>query len=109
MLVFVPRLAMIEQERRDRELALRLAQDPDAVDTEAAQQVPPQSPLQRYADNFISLSIHLFRIVGFFFSTFQGFCTIAGISRKFSSSSNRVCLNQNTTPRENNVVRHGEQ
>lgn len=49
MLVFVPRLAMIEQERRDRELALRLAQDPDAVDTEAAQQVP-QSPLQRYDD-----------------------------------------------------------
>ena len=64
MLVFVPRLAMIEQERRDRELALRLAQDPDAVDTEAAQQVP-QSPLQRYADHFISLSIHLFRVVFF--------------------------------------------
>ena len=62
---------MIEQERRARELALILAQDPDAVDKEAAQQVP-QSPLRRYADNFISLSIHLFRAVGFFFSTFQG-------------------------------------
>jgi len=37
---------MTEQERRDRELALRLAQDPDAVDTEAVQQVP-QSPIQR--------------------------------------------------------------
>ena len=36
---------MIEQERRDRELALRLAQDPEAVDTET-QQVP-QLPLQR--------------------------------------------------------------
>jgi len=55
ILVFVSRLAMIEQERRDRELALRLAQDPDAVDTEAAQQVT-QLPLQRYADNFISIN-----------------------------------------------------
>ena len=41
---------MIEQERRDRELALRLAQDPDAVDTEVQQ--APQLPLQRYADSF---------------------------------------------------------
>ena len=111
MLVFAPRLAMIEQERRDRELALRLAQDPDAVDTEAAQQVP-KSPLQRYADNFISLSIHLFRVVAFFFPPrsrgsnidilsrewdITGCdCTIAGISRKFCSSSNRVDLNRNT-------------
>lgn len=53
---------MIEQERRDRELALRLAQDPNAVDTEAAQQVP-QSPLQRYADNFIGIN-----------KPFRGFC-----------------------------------
>lgn len=75
MLVFAPRLAMIEQERRDRELALRLAQDPDAVDTEAAQQVP-QSPLQRYADNFISLSIHLFRVVAFFFLHVPGVLTL---------------------------------
>jgi len=37
---------MIEQERRDRELALRLAQDPEAVDTEAQQ--APQLP-ERYA------------------------------------------------------------
>ena len=36
---------MIEQERRDRELALRLTQDPDALDAEV-QQVP-QLPLQR--------------------------------------------------------------
>ncbi|XP_073228472.1 unconventional myosin-VI-like isoform X3 [Porites lutea] len=39
------RLAMIEQERRDRELALRLAQGPDALDSEAQQ--APQLPLQR--------------------------------------------------------------
>ena len=57
MYVFVPRLAMIEQERRDRELALRLAQDPDAVDTEAAQQVP-QSPLQRYVFRVFFFSPH---------------------------------------------------
>jgi len=36
---------MIEQERRDRELALRLAQDPEALDAEAQQ--APQLPLQR--------------------------------------------------------------
>lgn len=39
------RLAVIEQERRDRELALRLAQDPEALDAEAQQ--APQLPLQR--------------------------------------------------------------
>ena len=44
---------MIEQERRDRELAMRLAQDPEAVDTEAQQ--APQLP-QRYADNFICIN-----------------------------------------------------
>ena len=42
---------MIEQERRDRELALRLAQDPDALDTEAQQ--APQVPLQRCVDAVI--------------------------------------------------------
>ena len=36
---------MIEQERRDRELALRLAQDSDALDSEMQQ--APQLPLQR--------------------------------------------------------------
>lgn len=36
---------MIEQERRDRELALRLAQGPDALDSEAQQ--TSQLPLQR--------------------------------------------------------------
>lgn len=36
---------MIEQERRDRELALRLAQGADALDSEAQQ--APQLPLQR--------------------------------------------------------------
>ncbi|KAJ7363631.1 Unconventional myosin-VI [Desmophyllum pertusum] len=36
---------MVEQERRDRELALRLTQDPDALDAEAQQ--APQLPLQR--------------------------------------------------------------
>ena len=44
--MFVSRLAMIEQERRDRELALRLAENPDALDAEAQQ--GPQVPLQRY-------------------------------------------------------------
>lgn len=39
------RWAMIEQERRDRELALRLTQDPDALDAEVQQ--APQLPLQR--------------------------------------------------------------
>ena len=43
--LFLFRLAMIEQERRDRELALRLAQDPEALDAEAQQ--APQLPLQR--------------------------------------------------------------
>ena len=37
---------MIEQERRDRELALRLAQGPEALDAEAEQ--APQLPLQRF-------------------------------------------------------------
>lgn len=41
---------MIEQERRDRELALRLAQDPDALDAEVQQ--APQLPLQRYEEIF---------------------------------------------------------
>lgn len=43
--LFLFRLAMIEQERRDRELALRLAQGPEALDAEAQQ--APQLPLQR--------------------------------------------------------------
>lgn len=47
---FVFRLAMIEQERRDRELALRLTQDPDALDAEAQQ--GPQLSLQRCDGNF---------------------------------------------------------
>ena len=40
---------MIEQERRDRELALRLTQDPDALDAEVQQ--APQLPLQRWAED----------------------------------------------------------
>ena len=40
---------MIEQERRDRELALRLTQDPDALDAEAQQ--GPQLSLQRCDSN----------------------------------------------------------
>lgn len=100
---------MIEQERRDRELALRLAQDPDAVDTEA-QQVS-QMPLQRCADNFICINRPF---QGFYFSPrssvvfmpckgsdtdilrpgcergeqfiWECDCTGAGIVRRFSSS-----------------------
>ena len=49
--MFVSRLAVIEQERRDRELALRLAENPDALDAEAQQ--GPQVPLQRCGDNTI--------------------------------------------------------
>ena len=40
---------MIEQERRDRELALRLTQDPDALDAEVQQ--APQLLLQRWAED----------------------------------------------------------
>lgn len=65
---------MTEQERRDRELALRLAQDPDAVDTEAAQQVP-QSPIQRSADNFSCINRPFSGF--FFFATFQ--CSIRAL------------------------------